>query len=88
MEVIHEPSNRVKIIEDVNMCQVSAVVEKSGGTREVVMEAVTSLEVAPAGVTLTTFFEDPLTVTGVVVKRIDFLGGEIILKEKDEGNGG
>ncbi len=65
------------------MCQVSAVVEKSGEIREVVMEAVTGLEVSEEGVTLTTFFEDPLMVTGVVVKKIDFLGGEITLQRRD-----
>ncbi len=69
------------------MCQVSAIVEKGDGEREVVMEAVTSLEVVETGVTLTTFFEDPLTVTGVVVKKINFLGGEIILQREDEKNG-
>lgn len=70
------------------MCQVSAVVEKDGGTHEVVMEAVTSLEVVEEGVTLTTFFEEPLTVAGVVVKSVDFLGGKIILHPQGEGNGG
>ncbi len=68
------------------MCQISAVVDKGDGSREIVMEAVTGLEVVAGGVVLKTFFEDPLTITGVFVKKIDFLGGEILLHQKDNGN--
>ena len=60
------------------MCQISVVVEKSG-EQENVMDNVTSLQVIDNGVVLTTFFEEPLTVSDVVVSRIDFLGGKVFL---------
>lgn len=60
------------------MCQISVVVEKSG-EQENVMENVTSLQVTENGVILTTFFEEPLSVEDVVISRIDFLGGKVIL---------
>lgn len=60
------------------MCQISVVVEKSGEL-ENVMDNVTSLQVTDNGVVLTTFFEEPLSVQDVVISRIDFLGGKVIL---------
>lgn len=60
------------------MCQISVVVEKSG-EQESVMENVTSLQVTEKGVVLTTFFEEPLSVEDVVITKIDFLGGKVIL---------
>ena len=60
------------------MCQLNVVVER-GANRETVMESVTGLEVTDKGITLTTFFEEPLTVSGVHVKSIDFLGGSVLL---------
>lgn len=60
------------------MCQINVVVEKNGA-QENVMNNVTSLEVTNNGVLLTTFFEEPLSVTDVVISKIDFLGGKVIL---------
>lgn len=60
------------------MCQISVIVEKSEGN-ENVMDNVTSLEVLENGVLLTTFFEEPVTVSDVVISRIDFLGGKVFL---------
>ena len=60
------------------MCQLNVVVER-GQNRETVMESVTGLEVTAEGIILTTFFEEPLTVSGVHVKSIDFLGGSVLL---------
>lgn len=60
------------------MCQLKAVVERAG-RRETVMESVTGLEVTPDGVILSTYFEEPLTVRGVRISTIDFLGGAIVL---------
>jgi len=61
------------------MCQVRAVVERDG-EQETVMEAVTSLEVVEDGVVLSTFFEEPKRITDVVIRKIDFLGGAIVLR--------
>ena len=61
------------------MCQISVVVEKNGGQEEDVMENVTSLQVVENGILLTTFFEEPVTVSDVVISRIDFLGGKVFL---------
>ena len=60
------------------MCQLSVVVERKG-SRETVMDSVTALEVTADGIVLSTYFEDPMTISGVHVKRIDFLGGAVIL---------
>ncbi|NOQ46683.1 MAG: CooT family nickel-binding protein [Desulfobulbaceae bacterium] len=61
------------------MCQISAVVEREG-KQETIMEAVTGLEVTEKGVILTTFFEEPKVVPDVVIRRIDFLGGAVVLE--------
>jgi len=60
------------------MCQISVVIERDG-MQEKVMDNVTRLEVTGEGVVLTTFFEEPQTVSDVVVSRIDFLGGKVVL---------
>lgn len=60
------------------MCQISVFVEDEG-RQEKVMENVTGLEVTAGGLVLSTFFEEPKTVPDVVVSRIDFLGGRVIL---------
>jgi predicted RNA-binding protein len=60
------------------MCQINVVVEREGA-EEAVMESVTGLEVTADGIVLTTFFEEPLVVSDVHVKRIDFLGGAVVL---------
>ncbi len=60
------------------MCQINVLVEQEGAQKQV-MESVTGLEVTPEGVVLSTFFEDPVTIPGVHVKEINFLGGSVIL---------
>ena len=60
------------------MCQISVVVARDGG-EEKLMDNVTSLVVAGDGVVLSTFFEEPKTVPEVVITRIDFLGGKVVL---------
>lgn len=60
------------------MCQISVFVEEEG-KREMVMENVTGLEVTPGGLVLSAFFEEPKTLPDVVISRIDFLGGKVIL---------
>jgi len=64
---------------EINMCQIRAVVERDG-RQETVMEAVTSLEVVDNGVVLSTFFEEPKRIAEVVIRKIDFLGGAIVLQ--------
>ena len=66
------------------MCQISAVVEHKG-EQKTVMESVTALEVIDNGVVLSTFFEEPKTITDVVIEKIDFLGGAIVLKTIEDG---
>ena len=61
------------------MCQISAVVERNG-EQETVMESVTALEVVDNGVILSTFFEEPKKIPDVVIQKIDFLGGAVVLK--------
>jgi len=68
------------------MCQISAVVEQDGA-QETVMEAVTALEVVENGVVLSTFFEEPKMISEVVIKKIDFLGGTVVLKPAPNGSG-
>jgi len=60
------------------MCQINVIVEQEGDQKPV-MESVTGLEVTPEGIVLSTFFEDPVTVPGVHIKEINFLGGSVIL---------
>ncbi|MCI5145942.1 MAG: CooT family nickel-binding protein, partial [Candidatus Electrothrix sp. AR3] len=51
-----------------------------------VMESVTALEVIKDGsIVLNTYFEDPLTVPGVHIRRIDFLGGAVVLAADESG---
>lgn len=61
------------------MCQIRAVVERNG-EQETIMESVTALEVVEDGVVLSTFFEEPKRVFDVVIEKIDFLGGAVVLK--------
>ncbi|HEB50329.1 MAG TPA: CooT family nickel-binding protein [Desulfobulbus sp.] len=73
------------------MCQISAIMEEDG-REEIIMEGVTALDVTAGGILLTTFFEEPKLVPGAVIRRIDFLGGRLILArsagtEGEQGNG-
>jgi hypothetical protein len=61
------------------MCQLKAVVERQDGSRETVMDSVTSVNVTPEGVVLSTYFEEPLTVPDAWIRSIDFLSGSVLL---------
>jgi predicted RNA-binding protein len=52
------------------------------GQQELVMEDVTKLEVTEDGVRVSTFFEEPKTVSGATVNTIDFTSGILILQSK------
>jgi predicted RNA-binding protein len=65
------------------MCQISVVVENDG-EQEKIMDNVTGLQVTGEGVVLTTFFEEPLSVPDVVISRIDFLGGKVVLNREPD----
>jgi predicted RNA-binding protein len=62
------------------MCQISVVVEREGG-QEKVLDNVTRLDVTSDGVLLSTFFEEPREVKNVLISRIDFLAGTVVLGE-------
>ena len=61
------------------MCQLKAIVEQQDGSRKTVMESVTSVNVTPEGVVLSTYFEEPLTVPDAWIRNIDFLDGSVVL---------
>ncbi len=61
------------------MCQMKVMLDKEG-QQELVMEDVTKLEVTEDGVRVSTFFEEPKTVSGVVLKAIDFMSGTLTLQ--------
>jgi predicted RNA-binding protein len=67
------------------MCQINVVVEQEGEQKPV-MEAVTGLEITPQGIVLSTFFEEPLTVSGVHIKEINFLNGSVVLVPDNNEN--
>jgi predicted RNA-binding protein len=66
------------------MCQVSVVLEQDGSQTKI-MENVTLLEMVPEGVSVSTLFEEPKIVTGVRLKKIDFLGGSVVLTSEADG---
>lgn len=63
------------------MCQMKVMLDKEG-QQELVMEDVTKLKVTEDGVRVSTFFEEPKTVSGVAVNTIDFTSGILILQSK------
>lgn len=63
------------------MCQMKVMLDKEG-QQELVMEDVTKLEVTEDGVRVSTFFEEPKTVSGVAMNTIDFTSGILILQSK------
>ncbi len=65
------------------MCQMSVYLEKNGD-QELILENATLLEVNRERALITTLFEEPKTVTGALVKKIDFLAGTVILAKKLE----
>ena len=52
------------------------------GQQELVMEDVAQLEVVEDGIRISTLFEEPKLIPGVVIKTIDFLSGKAMLLEK------
>jgi len=66
------------------MCQINVVRACRGEEEELLMEGVTSLEVRDGEVVLHTFFEEPATIRGVRIDRIDFLGGKVVLTPMGE----
>jgi predicted RNA-binding protein len=52
------------------------------GQQELVMEDVAQLEVVEEGIMISTLFEEPKLIPGVVIKTIDFLSGKATLQEK------
>jgi hypothetical protein len=63
------------------MCQMSAVVEHDGKI-EVVKENLTRMDVVAKGVKISTLFEEPIELTGMVIHYIDFLAGKVILHKQ------
>ncbi len=63
------------------MCQMKVMLDKEG-QQKLVMEDVTKLEVTEDGVRVSTFFEEPKTVSGAAVNTIDFTSGILILQSK------
>ena len=57
------------------------MLDKSG-QQELVMEYVAHLEVVEEGIKISTLFEEPKLIPGVVIKTIDFLSGKATLLEK------
>jgi predicted RNA-binding protein len=64
------------------MCQMKVLLE-SGGREEIILENVTLLETTPEGMRVSTLFEEPRLVKGVL-KKIDFLAGRVILREEEQ----
>ncbi len=62
------------------MCQMKVMLDKEG-QQELVMEDVAHLEVTKEGIKVSTLFEEPKVISGVAVKKIDFLSGTAILQE-------
>jgi predicted RNA-binding protein len=67
------------------MCQISAVL-KQDGQQEKIMENVTTLEVTPEGIVLSTLFEEPRLIHSTRIEKIDFLGGCVTLVPHSKGN--
>jgi predicted RNA-binding protein len=69
------------------MCQMSVVYEKDGAT-ETVMENVTYLEAVSDGIRVSTLFEEPKVVAAAYVKKIDVMGGKVVLAALGEEKNG
>jgi len=65
------------------MCQMSVVIDRDG-VEELVMEDVTTLEVEPGGMKVSTMFDAPKLLEQVAIRSIDFLGGKVFLKPLNE----
>jgi predicted RNA-binding protein len=51
----------------------------NAGDHELVMEGVMLLEVKDGGVELSTLFDGPQQISDVIVKKIDFNSGKVVL---------
>ncbi|MFZ5772641.1 MAG: CooT family nickel-binding protein [Thermodesulfobacteriota bacterium] len=69
------------------MCQMSVVYEKNG-TIKTVMENATYLEAEAGGIRISTLFEEPRVIAAAYVKKIDFMGGKVILAPLGEEKNG
>ena len=67
------------------MCQMSVYLEEED-REKLILENATLLEVTEQGASVTTLFEEPKTVAGAQVKKIDFLAGTVILTTKNPGD--
>lgn len=65
------------------MCQMKVLL-CGADKEELVMESITRLEVKDGGVEVSTFFEEPTFVPGVMVEAIDFLAGKVFLQPTRE----
>ena len=65
-----------------------SVVLEQAGQQEKIMENVTRLEMTPEGVSVSTLFEEPKLVPAAHVKKIDFLGGTVVLVPDTKGGEG
>ncbi len=63
------------------MCQMK-IMQDNDGQQELVMEDVANLEVVEEGIRISTLFEEPKLIPGVVIKTIDFLSGKTMLQTK------
>ena len=63
------------------MCQMKVMLDKEG-QQELVMEDVTQLEVVEEGIRVSALFEEPKVVSGVAVKKFDFISGTLTLQAK------
>ncbi len=63
------------------MCQMK-IMQDNDGQQELVMEDVANLEVVEDGIRISTLFEEPKLIPGVVIKTIDFLSGKTMLQTK------
>lgn len=60
------------------MCQMRIILERNG-KEETVLEDAAVLEVTGQGVTISTLFESPRVLEHVRLKKIDILGGKVVL---------
>ena len=69
------------------MCQMSVFIEENGD-QKVIMENVTLLESVDGDVCVSSLFDQPVHISSVFVKKIDFSGGTVILSRQGGGSNG
>lgn len=60
------------------MCQISVVMEQND-SEELLLENVTSLDVGPSNIKVTTLFEGPREIADAAIRHIDFMAGKVLL---------